>query len=261
MLNLVQGDIRGATLLLTLNRPERLNALSRALLEALDEWIQRASKDPEVRAVVVTGAGDRAFSAGADIDELRVLSHAEAYAQMRFGQGIFERLERLPKPVIAAVNGYALGGGCELAMACDLRFAADHARFGQPEIQLGNLPGWGGTQRLPRLIGPARAKELIFTGEPIAAPTASAIGLVNRVYPAADLLRATLDFAASLAAKSAVALALAKESIHIGLDRGPEAGFEAEAQAVAHCCTTPEQHAAVAAFLARRIKRTEAGQG
>lgn len=254
-MNVVQGDLRDAVLLLTLNRPERLNALSRAVLAALDEWTQQAAQDPNVRVVVVTGAGNRAFCAGADIDELRALTYDEAYAQMRYGQGIFSRLERLPKPVIAAVNGYALGGGCELAMACDLRFAADPARLGQPEIQLGNLPGWGGTQRLPRLVGPARARELIFTGEAIDAETARSMGLINRVYPLADLLSATLDFASRLASRSATALALAKEAIQVGLDQGTEAGFEAEAQAVARCCTTPEQRAAIDAFLARRTKR------
>lgn len=255
-MNSVIGDLSEGVLLLTLNRPERLNALNRAALLAFDEWVARATDDAAIRVVVVTGAGDRAFCAGADINELRDLDEAGATDWMLLGQGIFERLEALAKPVIAAINGYALGGGCELALACDLRFAADHARLGQSEILLANLPGWGGTQRLTRLVGPARAKELIFSGESIDAQTAREIGLVNRVYPAADLMAATMEFAAQLATRAPLALALAKEVIHVGLDHGLSAGLEAEARASARCCVTPEQRAAVAAFLARRAEKT-----
>lgn len=251
-MSVVLGERKGAVLLLTLNRPERLNVLNRAMLAALDEWFRQAADDSDVRVVVLTGAGDRAFCAGADVTELRDLSEDAAYAFMRHGQDVFGRIERLPKPVLAAINGYALGGGCELAMACDLRYAATTAQLGQPEIRLGNLPGWGGTQRLPRLVGPARAKELIFTGTPIDASAASAIGLVNQVLPGSKLLGTVLELASHLAERAPLPLSLAKQTIALGLRDGLAAGLEAEARAVARCCTTPEQRAAVAAFLARR---------
>lgn len=251
----VNGEVRDGVLLLTLDRPDRLNALNRAMLLGLDEWIERARVDAAIRVVVVTGAGDRAFSAGADVVELADLDEVGAEEWMRLGQAIFGRLERLAKPVIAAINGYALGGGCELALACDLRFAADHARLGQPEITLANLPGWGGTQRLARLLGPARAKELVFSGEPIDAQTALRIGLVNRVDPAGDLLPKTRELAARLTAHASLPLALAKEAIQVGLDQGFDAGLDAEARAAARCCGTPEHRAAIAAFLARRRQR------
>jgi enoyl-CoA hydratase len=251
-MSVVTGERRGAVLLPTLNRPERLNAINRAVLAAFDEWCRRAADDPDIRVIVLTGAGDRAFCAGADVMELRDLSEDTAYEFMRYGQGVFARIEQLPKPVLAAINGHALGGGCELAMACDQRYAAEGARLGQPEIRLANLPGWGGTQRLPRLVGPARAKELIFTGEPIDAATASAIGLVNRVFPGTELLPAVLTLASQLAGGASLPIALAKRAMAIGLRDGQDVGERAEARAVAPCCSTPEQRSAVAAFLARR---------
>lgn len=247
---------RGGVLLLTLNRPERLNALNRAMLEALDAAMNAALAETTVRAIVITGAGDRAFCAGADISVLQELTAKEAYAYMRFGQGVFDRIENLPKPVIAAVNGYALGGGCELALACDLRFAADTARFALPEITLANLPGWGGTQRLPRVIGLARAKALILTGDQLDAPSAERYGLVNGIYPRAELLDAALTFAARVAERAPAALAAAKASMHTGLREGQAAGMEAEAAAVTACWGSVEQQAALAEFLARRAARS-----
>ena len=242
------GGVRTAVL----NRPDKRNALNGELLATFARLVHDVSADPTVRVLVVTGAGDRAFSAGADISELEQLDEATAYDRMRRGQAIFDKLAALPQPVVAAVNGHALGGGLELAMACDIRFAADNATLGQPEIDLANVPGWGGTQRLPRLVGPATAKQLIFTGERISAQEGLRIGLVQRVVPAADLPDVVADFARILAAKAPTALALAKRAIDIGLAEGMEAGLEFEARAVTACCATAEQHQAVADFLGRR---------
>jgi enoyl-CoA hydratase len=257
-MSLIQGELHDGTLVLTLNRPAQLNALNRDVLTSLDDWIERIVADPAVRVVVITGSGERAFCAGADIEGFLDLGADGAYELMRYGQGVFDRLERLPQPVIAAVNGYALGGGCELALACDLRFAAEHARFGQPEITLANLPGWGGTQRLPRLVGPARAKHLIFTGAYADAREALAIGLADAVHPGPQLLDATLHYAAGLVAKAPLALALAKESVRVGLEQGLQTGLDFEARAVGRCFTTPEQSAAVQEFLANRAARARA---
>jgi enoyl-CoA hydratase/carnithine racemase len=249
---MLEAERRDGVLLLTLNRPERLNALSRELLAALDAQCAALANDAEVRAVVVTGAGERAFCAGADVNELDGIAPREAFELMRLGQQALDRLAGLPQPTIAAVNGVALGGGCEVALACDVRFAAAGARFGQPEITLANVPGWGGTQRLPRLIGPGRAAELILGGELVDAPTALAWGLANRVVDDARLLEEALAFARRLAGFSATALAGAKHAIAHGLAHGQAAGLMVEAEAVARCCETDEQRAAVRAFLTRR---------
>ncbi len=257
----VEGQRVGSVLLLTLNRPERLNALDRDMLQELDGWIDRASAHSEVRTVVLTGAGSRAFCAGADITMLSDLTQESAYEVMRYGQSVLDRLQGLSKPVLAAINGYALGGGCELALAADLRFAADDAMLAQPEILLANLPGWGGTQRLPILVGPARAKEMIFSGKMVDAATAYGMGLVNQIHPKSELLSATLQYAALLAEKAPLALALAKEAIHIGLERGAEAGMDAEARAVARCWGTSEQQRALADFLAQRRRPSESPSG
>ncbi|WP_219469165.1 enoyl-CoA hydratase/isomerase family protein [Nonomuraea rhizosphaerae] len=249
---------RDAVLVVTLNRPERLNALDRELLTALDELCAAVSGDPHVRALVVSGAGDRAFCAGADVNELDGITPADALALMRHGQRILDRLAGLDQPVVAAVNGVALGGGCELAMACDLRLAAPDARFAQPEITLANVPGWGGTQRLPRLVGAGRAAEMILTGRPVDAPTALAWGLVNRVVDGGRLLEEAITFAGELAGHSPTATAGAKHAMATGLRHGPEAGLFAEAEAVAACCATAEQQAAVRAFLDRhRASRSD----
>ena len=251
-------ESRNDVALLRLNRPERLNALNRDLLRAIDESCGQLEKDTTVRAVVITGGGDRAFCAGADINELDGISSGDALRLMRLGQRIFDRLAALPQPVIAAVNGPALGGGCELALACDIRFAGARARFGQPEIKLANLPGWGGTQRLPRVIGPARATHMILSGEPVDAETAMQWGLATRVCDDAALLEESLSFAHTLASHARIALAGAKHAIAFGLEHGVASGLLAEAEAVAACCATPEQNDAVRAFLTRRSERRQA---
>lgn len=247
---------RGPVLLATLNRPRKGNALNQALITALDDlaasWDEGGPFDG-CRAVVLTGAGGRAFSAGADVTELDGISGPAAAAQMRRGQAVFDRIEALPVVVIAAVGGFALGGGLELAMAADIRIAAPWARLGQPEITLANLPGWGGTQRLPRLIGRGRATELILTGDQVDARRACDLGLVDHV--ADDPLVAALALAARIAGRSATAVAGAKRAIRTGLVEGVSRGLEVEAEAVAACCRTPEQKDAVRAFLDRRARK------
>lgn len=243
-------------LVATLNRPGKGNALNQPMIDALEELavdVERDASAPDgVRAVVITGAGEKAFSAGADVTELDGIGGPGARAQMRRGQNVFDRLERLPVVVVAAVNGFALGGGLELAMAADIRIAAPGARLGQPEISLANLPGWGGTQRLPRLIGRGRATELILTGDLVTAQRAYDLGLVNSI--ADDCLTAAITLARRIGANSATAVSGAKRAIRVGLDAGMQAGLVVEADAVAACCETEEQKQAVRAFLHRKTQ-------
>lgn len=245
---------RGPVVLATLNRPEKGNALNTALLQALDLLVTQtevATAQPDgPRAFVLTGAGEKAFSAGADVSDLDGIDAVTARLQMRRGQTIFGRLEELPIVVIAAVNGFALGGGLELAMAADVRVASPRAKLGQPEINLGNLPGWGGTQRLPRLVGRGRATELILTGELITAQRAQEIGLVNWI--ADEPLKAALTFADQVARRNPAAVRGAKRAIHIGLEAGIAVGLLVEADGVAACCETAMQRAAVREFLERK---------
>src|SRR6266508_2524103 len=213
---LIERD--GAVALVTINRPTVLNALNAATIDELRRAMLDFKQDETVRAIVLTGAGDKSFVAGADINELAVQTPAGGREHALSGQHVFDLIENMGKPVIAAINGYALGGGCELAMACTLRIAADTARFGQPEINLGILPGYAGTQRLPRLVGKGRAMELILTGSPISAIEAERIGLVNRVVPAADLLPEALRMAGALAAQAPIAMRYIINAINHGLE-------------------------------------------
>lgn len=212
---LVERD--GAVAVVTVNRPKKLNALNAATLAELTRVLPALVQEG-ARAVVLTGAGEKAFVAGADIEELAALTPAGAQAHAAAGQRAFDAIERLGVPVIAAVNGFALGGGCELAMACTLRLAADSARFGQPEVNLGLTPGFAGTQRLPRLVGRGRALELLLTGDMITAQRAYEMGLVNRVVPAADLMGAALALAGTLASKAPLAVRYILEAVHRGAD-------------------------------------------
>ena len=245
---------RGPVLVATLNRPSKANALSNELIAALGQLaddVEKGCAEPDgARSVVLTGAGTKAFSAGADVRELDGIDGAIARGQMRRGQAVFNRLEQLPVVVVAAVNGIALGGGLELAMAADIRVAAAMATFGQPEITLENLPGWGGTQRLPRLVGRGRATELILTGDLISAQRAYEIGLVNHVVD--DALESAVELASRIATRNPVAVSGAKRAIRVGLEQGITEGLVVEADAVAACCETSEQRAAVQAFLHRR---------
>jgi len=251
-------DQRDDVLVATLNRPRKGNSLSTELIVAIGELTTELRRPQgrftAVKAVVITGSGDKVFSAGADINDLRGLSESAARKQMLRGQAVFDSLEDARQVVIAAVNGIAFGGGLELAMACDLRIAAPTATLGQPEITLGNLPGWGGTQRLPRLVGEGRALEMILTGEPIGAARAADIGLVNSV--AENPLDAAIDLAHRIAARSGTAVDAAKQAVYAGGRLGITRGLEIEAALVGKCSVSPEQQAAVQAFFDRKKRPT-----
>lgn len=237
---------------ITLNRPKSLNALNRTLLEELAQAVNQAESDAAVRVLIVTGGGERAFASGADIPEFKGMDPVQALQYAEKVQTVMNRIENFRKPVLAAVNGYALGAGCELAMACDIIYAADSAKFGQPEVNLGMIPGAGGTQRLVRLVGIQRAKELIYTAEIIDAQEAHRIGLVTRVFPAAELMPATRRVAEAIISKGAVAIELVKRAIQEGADLELERALATEAKAFALCFATGETAEGINAFLEKR---------
>ncbi len=237
---------------LTIDRPDKLNALNRQTLEALDAAFAAAGEDPAVRAVVLTGSGGKAFVAGADIAEMNALTAIEGREFSLLGQRLMRRIERLPKPVVAMVNGYALGGGLELAMACHLRVAADSARLGQPEVNLGLIPGFGGTQRLLRLAGRAATLELCLLGTPIDAARALQLGLVNRVVPAADLESETMKLAAQLASAAPLALRGVLDAVVLGGECGIEEGLQFETAQFALLFASEDMREGTDAFLAKR---------
>jgi enoyl-CoA hydratase len=254
---LVLLERRGAVALVTLNRPDALNALSRALLEALRDAVASLEGDERVRAVVVTGAG-RAFAAGADIGEMRGMSALEAERFSRLGHEALGALEALPVPTLAAVNGFALGGGCELACACDWIYAARRARFGQPEVNLGVLPGFGGTSRLLRRVGVAWAKELVLTGEPIGTEIGERIGLVNRTFEDPEaLLAACIEAGETIAQKGPVAVALAKRAMQSGQDADVRTAHALETAAFAAVFGTRDREEGMSAFLEKRPPKFE----
>lgn len=238
--------------IITINRPEVLNALNQATIYELEQALIAIEQMDTVAAVIITGAGNKSFVAGADIGEIRSLSALKARSWGRYTQSVFNRLENLPKPVIAAINGFALGGGCELAMSCDLRIAATTARLGQPEVLLGVTPGYAGTQRLPRLIGKGRAKELIFTGDQIDAAEAYRIGLVNKVVPLNELLATAKEVATKISARGRIAVTLAKAAINEGMDTDFESGQAYEAEVFGLCFATLDQQEGMAAFVEKR---------
>jgi enoyl-CoA hydratase len=242
----------GAVAILTFNRPKVLNALNAATLRDLDAALSAVAADEEVRAIVLTGAGDKSFVAGADINELAVLTPTEGKEHARYGQRIFDRIEQLGKPVIAAINGFALGGGCELALACTLRIAADTARLGQPEINLGIITGYGGSQRLARLVGKGRALEMLLTGDMISAQRAYEIGLVNRVVPAAELMPSARTLAETLAAKAPVAARYLIEAVNSGLDMSLADGQFLETALFGAVASTEDTKEGTRAFLEKR---------
>ncbi len=236
----------------TLNRPEKLNALNRELIESLARAVSELSADPSVRVLVLTGAGEKAFAAGADIEAMREMSPAQAKGFADLGHRVGAALEAAHFAVIGAINGFALGGGCELALACDFLYASDRAKFGQPEVNLGVIPGFGGTQRLSRRVGIGRARELCFTGDIIDAEEAKRIGLVNAVVPGAELLAKVADVAKKIASKGPLAIAQCKRVILRGEDVALNVANELEAQAFAGLFGSHDQREGMGAFLEKR---------
>ena len=242
----------GGIALVTVNRPDKLNALSAAVIAELRDAFERIEKDAAIRASILTGAGEKAFVAGADIRELAALSPLEMREAARRGQQTFRMLETSSKPSVAAINGFALGGGLELAMACTVRFASENARLGQPEVKLGLVPGYGGTQRLPRLVGRGRALELLLAGDPVTAAEAHRIGLVNAVVAQAELLNYSRAWLGKVLANAPVALALAMEAVDAGLGIGLEEGLRLEAASFGICAATEDCREGTSAFLEKR---------
>ena len=240
---------------MSIDRQEALNALDGETLSELRDRLRELATDIEARVVVLTGAGDRAFAAGADIKEMTDMTVLEAHGWGTLGHECARLLESMPKPTLAAVNGFALGGGCELALGCDIRYASERAKFGQPEINLAIIPGWGGTQRLARAVGAASAKELILTGRTIDAEEALRIGLVSAVYPAEELLDRVLETATSLAAKSPLALSAAKDATNRALQGDLGAGLSYEAILFAALFASEDQKEGMRAFTEKRDPR------
>lgn len=245
-------DVATGILTLTLNRPTKLNALNAATITELGQAVDQARADAAVRGIILTGSGEKAFVAGADIAELAQLSGPGAQQAAARGQAVFRRFETSPKPVVAAVNGFALGGGCELAMACHLRVASENARFGQPEVNLGLLPGYGGTQRLVQLVGKSKALELLLTADQVKADEAQRLGLVNHVVPQAELLDFCKTLLLKILSKAPIAVGLTIDCVNTYFDEGGEAGYVAEAAAFGRAFDTQDFREGTAAFLEKR---------
>ncbi len=245
-------DVRDGIGYLTVNRPEKLNALNRQAIEEVGACFWRIGHDSGVKAVIFTGAGEKAFVAGADIEELAALTPVEAQETSARGQSLLNFIENLGKPVIAAINGYALGGGCELALACTLRVASDTARLGLPEVKLGIIPGYGGTQRLPRLVGKGKALEMILTGEPVTAVEALRVGLVNQVVPQSDLIPAAESLARKIITNGPQALKFALQAVHHGGELPRTEGEFLEATLFGLAFATADMTEGTRAFLEKR---------
>lgn len=246
---------KGAIAYVALNRPKVLNALNKSILAELRAAFGDARDDSAVRGVILTGAGDKAFAAGADISEMLNDSPLEAEQKTRFGQALTNLIENLGKPVIAAVNGYAVGGGCEFAMACTIRLASETAKFGQPEVKLGIMPGYGGTQRLPRLVGKGRALQLILSGDTISAQEAYRIGLVNEMVPSANLIPRAEAILQQIISNAPVSVKFSIEAVNKGLETSLEEGLLMEASLFALCAATEDKKEGTSAFLAKRLPR------
>jgi enoyl-CoA hydratase len=236
----------------TVNRPEKLNALNQKVMNELGMCFADIQRDEEVKIAILTGAGEKAFVAGADINELAVQTPLQGKETSQAGQRVLRLIENLGKPVIAAVNGYAFGGGCELALACTLRIASENARLGQPEVKLGIIPGYAGTQRLPRLVGKGRALEMILSGEAVTAQEAYRIGLVNQVVAQKDLMAAAETLARKIMANGPLAVKLAMEAVNQGMEMTEEQGEFLEATLFGLCCTTADMKDGTRAFLEKR---------
>lgn len=239
---------------ITMNRPEALNALNKAVFTDLEVALDDVEKDDEVYVVVITGAG-RAFIAGADIGEMAPMNVAEGLAFSELGNRILMRVDMMEKPTIAAVNGFALGGGCEMALACDIRIASEKAKFGQPEVGLGITPGFAGTQRLPRIVGISKAMELILTAKVIGAAEAKAIGLVSEVYPPEELMPKALELANAICANAQIAVQESKRCIRMGMQTDISTGSAFEAEAFGVCCGTEDKDEGMGAFLEKRAEK------
>ena len=252
MLENLLYEKKGAIAYVTLNRPKVLNALNQRTWENLRTALEDARDDAQVRGVILTGAGDKAFIAGADISELAQVTAVEAEKSSSYGQAVLNLIENLGKPVIAAVNGFALGGGCETAMACTIRVASEHAKFGQPEVTLGLIPGGGGTQRLPRLIGKGRALQIILSGEMISAQEAFRIGLVNEVVPAAELTTRAEAILKRIFSNAPVAVKYSLEAVNKGMETSQAEGLSLEASLFGLCAGTEDKKEGTSAFLEKR---------
>ncbi len=240
--------------IVTINRPKALNALNSETLKDLDLVLEDLEKDSNIYCVILTGSGEKAFVAGADISEMKDLSEEEGKNFGLLGNKVFRRLEKLDKPVIAAISGFALGGGCELAMACDIRIASEKARFAQPEAGLGITPGFGGTQRLPRLVGEGKAKELIYTCAMVKADEALRIGLVNKVVPLENLMEEAKAMANAIMANAPIAVKLCKDAINRGMQVDIDEAIEIEAEDFGKCFATEDQKEGMTAFIEKRAK-------
>ena len=247
-MSFVTLETKGSIGVLTMNRPEALNALNEQVLRDLDAALDQAAAQEDLLVLILTGAG-RSFVAGADIAQMKDLFPMEAKKFGLYGNGVFLKLENFPKPVIAAVNGFALGGGCELAMSCDIRVASEKAKFGQPEVGLGITPGFGGTQRLARIVGASNAMELILTAKTISAAQAQEMGLVSHVYPPEELMDKAMELAQAIAANAQVAVRESKAAIRRGLQTDMATGTAFEAEAFALCFSTEDQKDAMTAFV------------
>ena len=248
----IQFEIRDSVVFLTLNRPKVLNALNAATFGELQAAVRAVQEDDSIRAAVITGAGEKAFAAGADIQELAQANGINGRDLALYGQAVFRSIETCGKPVIACINGFALGGGCELALACTLRIASENAKFGQPEVKLGLIPGYGGTQRLARLVGKGAALQMILTGEMISAAEALRIGLVNEVVAPADLAVRGAALAHSIAGMAPIAVRYSLEAVDRGYDLPLEEGLSLEAALFGLACGTEDKAEGTAAFLAKR---------
>ena len=251
-MNHILFEKKGNVAIALIDRPKALNALNSEVLNDLNTLVDTVNADPEIRVLILTGSGEKAFVAGADIGEMSSLSKAEGEAFGKKGNDVFRKLETLPIPTIAAVNGYALGGGCELSMACDIRICADTAVFGQPETGLGITPGFGGTQRLARLIGPGMAKQLIYSARNIKADEALRIGLVNAVYPAEELMPAAEKLAETIAKNAPIAVRACKKAINEGLEQPMDEAIVLEEKLFGSCFETEDQKEGMGAFLEKR---------